>query len=319
MVTAKLRAEHRAEATTQGHVALYARDARWRRAVAKSLEDGGHSHREATSPAEIHQLLVSQRYDVLALKIRDETEAGEIAEVLEGVPLPVHTILLGSASALSLTLRRRRGGTFRYVPGVLPAKELSRLVDVSISSGTWEECATENGASAPLEEVDLEEIIQSAASAVYSRARRKRQRFHSAIEGPDTHAYANPVKLRWTLIELLKLTVSLAPHGALVSVEAEAGSEDWLIRIRASVTNRTLRSLPQVTEAVREKTKTLAAAARALKSQGGMLWVDIAGPAALAFCLTLPLPSEATRSVPPSGAQASPRGGTHRKEVRYSS
>ena len=41
------------------------------------------------------------------------------------------------------------------------------------------------------------------------------------------------------------------------------------------------------------KTKTLAAAARDLNEQGGMLWVELAGRKTVGICLTLPLPAEA--------------------------
>ncbi len=54
----------------------------------------------------------------------------------------------------------------------------------------------------------------------------------------------------------------------------------------------------RVTEAVRDETKTLAAIARAVKEQGGMLWVDLPRKAALAFCMTLPVSSTPARSVP---------------------
>ena len=288
---------HRYQAVTQGHVAVYARDARWRRAVAASLEEAGHSCGEAANVEEMKRLLTGQRFDVLALKVRNEAEADDVAEALAGVKLPLHTIVLGSASVLPASLPRRRGGTFRYVPGPLPARELSRLVDVSISAGMWEEGASDNSEIANLEQVELEETIDSAAAAVYSQANRKHQRFHSAVVGPATHAFADPAKLRQALIALLRMTVSAAPYRALISVDAETSRGEWLIRISATNGKRAPRRRAETTEALRGEAKTLAAVARALQEQGGMLWVELAGPAALAFSLTLPFSPEAAQIV----------------------
>lgn len=276
---------------TQGHIALYAQDARWRRAMAKSLGKAGHSHQEAASPSEIRRVLDSQRFDVLALKVRDEEDARAVADALEGVTMPLHSIVVGSASALPLTLRARRGGTFRYVPGRITARELSRLVDLSISAGTWEEGATENGTGAQIEEVDMEEAIESAASAVYGQARRKRQRFTTVVEGPVAGVLADRAKLRHALVTVLRLMVTLAPRGALVSVDARASDDEWLIRVRASSEGGPQREPAQIAQSLREETEALSAASRDVQSQNGMLWVELAGPAALAVCLTLPLPA----------------------------
>lgn len=277
-------------------MALYARDSRWQRAVASSLTEAGHSHREAASPAEMHELLLRQRFDVIVLKVRDEQDGREIAEVLDGVKLPFHAILLGNASALPLTLRHQRAGTFRYVPGRLAARELSRLVDASIRAGAWEDETQEQAGSPQLEEVDLEDTIDSAASAVYEHARRKRQSFTTVVEGPVTHVLGQPNKLRRTLVELLKLAVSIAPRGDTIAVEARAGRDEWMIRIRAFAGNRTRGGPEQVAEALDAESKTLTAVAREVQEQGGMLWVELKGPAALALCLMLPLPPEATAS-----------------------
>jgi len=274
---------------TQGHVAVYAEEARWRRAVAKSLERAGHTHGVAASPAETRQLLDSQRFDVLTLKVRDEADARELEKALAGVTLPLHSIVLGGASALLLTLHSRPGGTLRYVPGLLSAEDLSRLVDASISAGTSEEGIIESEAPAHIEEVELEEAIEGAASAVYGQARRRRHRFTTVIEGPATYALSEPARLRRCLIALLKLAMVLAPPGARVSVNARAGSDEWTIEIRASAPAGRTRNHREVAEALREEHPTLLAAARDIQRQGGMLWVELRGPAAPATHFTLPL------------------------------
>jgi CheY-like chemotaxis protein len=292
---------------TLGHVAVYARDGRWRRTMASSLEKAGHSHQEAASPEEIHRLLLSQRFDVLALKVRDEQDAREVAEALDGLALPPHGILVGRGSAQLLTLRPENDGILRYVPGPLAVNEVSHLVEVSMNAGTWqEERITESASDAQIEEVEIEEVIESAASAVYALAKRKRQRFRTVVEGPVPHVLADPAKLRRAVVTLLRLSVTLAPRGALVSVEARAGREEWSIRIRAAAGRGRVRAPAQLAESLREETRMLAAVSRDIQQQGGLLWVELLGPGALALCLTLPLPAGEERSAPavPSGLLA---------------
>ena len=290
MVSAIRNAGSRTE--TQGHVALYARDARWRKAAARSLEEAGHSHGEAANPEELQQLLRSLRFDVLALNVRDEQETLEISKTLKDAPLPPHTILVGNACVLPLTLHRKPGATFRYAPGSIPAKELSRLVDVSIKTGTWDEPPFENGDHSQLEEVDLQEIIEDAASTVMSLAHKKRQRFQSAIAGPTSYAFADRRKLHQALVSVLKLIVSLAPRGALISVDA-TGNDDWIVRISVASRRPATRWPTRAVESLREEgAKVLTAVSRSLRNQGGMLWVDLQGSAGLAFSLTLPIAPE---------------------------
>jgi len=269
---------------------LYARDPSWRRSMAKSLEQAGHSQRAASTPAEVRELLVRQRFDVLTLKVRDSEEARQLAEALDGVPLPAHGILVGSASALTLLQRSKRAGDFRYVPGALPVHELSRLVDASISSGASEESAAENSAAAQIEEIDLEEAIERAAASVYPEARRKRQRFNTVVEGPTTNALANAARLQRTLVTLLSLIVESAPRGALVSAEARAAGDEWTVRVRASGVSTD--SSARLTEALHHKAQALTTASRDARLQGGLLWVELTRGATVGACLTLPLPSD---------------------------
>ena len=290
------RNDQRSAAMTQGHVAVYARDARWLRSVGRSLEKAGHSCQQMPDQDALQGLLMRQRFDVLVLKVRDELDARKIARVLENVTPPHHVILVGSASALPLTLKARRAGTFRYVPGQITAREIACLVDASISAGVWEEFLVENGDVSHLQEVDLQETIERAAATVYTQANRKRQRFNTAVTGPATHVLGNAAKLRRTFAALLKLIVSLAPQGAAISVEARAGQEDWAIHIRASGKGAGLRPA-DLAEELQEERRTLTAISRSVREQGGVLWVELVGPAALALCLTLPLPTRALQRV----------------------
>ena len=283
------------EPGTQGHIAVYAKDARRRQALARTLSAAGHSHHEAATPDELHRLLDHQQFDVAALIVRDSEEAEALAAALDDVQLPLHTILVGSASALPLTLKRRRGSTFRFVPGQLTAREITHLVDSSISAGTWDEASTDNGHGSHLERVELEEIIERAAATVYSEAKRKRQRFNTVVSGAHGYVLGNPAKLRHIFSALLRLFVSLAPTGVTVSIDAHA-NDKWVIDVKASDGKARRRPVADIAAELREERAALTAVAREIREQGGMLWVELAGPAALALCLTLPLPAEALES-----------------------
>ncbi len=280
------------ETLTQGHVALYARGPRWLRTTARSLAGAGHSCREAASPAELRRLLLSQRFDVLVARVSNEQDGNEVATALHGVALPPHAIQVGGGTALGTPLRSRRRGTLRYVPGRLPGPELSRLVDISIRAGTWEElCADGGDAHDTEEEVDMEEAIERAASSVYAHAKRRRQRFRTLVEGPTVYALAHPERLQRTLSALLELLVDLAPNGAVISVEAKAGDEDWTVRLSAFVRNRRFRVPAGSADSLCLEKGMLARLSRDIERQGGLLWVELMGPDALSLCFTLRAPA----------------------------
>ncbi len=298
----------RHEVASQGHVALYSRDARWRAAVSASLIEAGHSFGQAAQPEEVQRLLAAQRYDVLALQVHDAAEAAAIASALQGAPLPLHTILAGDANALPLRLDRSAGGTFRYVPGDLTPAELSRLVDVSIISGAWDDPGSDNGAAAggpapSLREIDLHDIIDRAASSVLGRAHRKKQTFRSEVIGPGSAAYGDRKALIQALSSLLKITIAASPERAAIATEAEARDGEWLIRISSAREEKAGASAPasaaldaggeHAVEILRDETKTLKSVSKLMRAQGGMLWVELQTTGLPAFALTIPLPTTA--------------------------
>ncbi len=222
------------EAVTQGSVAVYAKDSRRRLALARSLSGAGHSESSVATPQELHRLLTHQRFDLVAMIVQSHEEVEAIGAALHGVQLPLHTILLGNASGLPLTMKRRRGGTFRFVPGRLTVAEITHLVDASISAGTWDEAPGENGGGSEAEKVELEEVIERAASAVYGKAKRKRQRFSVSISGSHRYVLGGGVKLRHMFTALLRLIASAAPVDAIVSVNASAERGEWKIGVSAT-------------------------------------------------------------------------------------
>jgi len=234
-------------------------------------------------------MLLSQRFDLLALNVRDEVDARELAEALQGAALPPHSILSGSTSALPLIQQHRLQGTLRYSPGQLPAEELRRLIEASLSAGTWFDAPAEDVALTNIQVVDLEEMIENAAAEVYPAARRKRQRFSTVVEGPTSEALADPVTLHRAFVSLLELVVSLSPRGALVSVQARATGDEWTIRITATAKNAPIDGLARITDGLRAEARALRAAYRDISLQGGLLWVEVSRKTALGICLALPL------------------------------
>jgi signal transduction histidine kinase len=239
----------------------------------------------------VFALLERQRFDVLALKVRDEDDARDIADALGEVRLPPHGILVGGAGVRLLTLNTRAEGIWRFVPRPLPAEEVSRLVDVSISSGIYES-AHDNGNGSAIEEVDMEETIEAAASAVYALAKRRRQRFSTVVDADGQRMRTDPGRLRRALVALLRLVVTLAPRSAHVAVEARAGKDEWTVRIAASPARAGARAFVHLADHLGDETHALNAVSRDVHLLGGLLWVELMGPSALALCLTLPLPPE---------------------------
>jgi hypothetical protein len=274
----------------QGHVLIFARDKRWRRAVEEALDAGGHSQQSAGDAAALRELAGRQRFDVVTMRVRNDEEATELADALEGQRLPDHGVLVGSFAALSLIQRLGRRGTFRYVPGAVRPHEVVRLVEACISAGTVEE-AHDGSIATQIEEVDLEEACEDAAASVYSEARKRNQRFNTVIEGPDTIALADAGKLRRVLRSLLHVLVNASPRGARISMEAHATGDDWLVRLGS--TNGRENSLVHASERLQDETRALAAASRLMNEQGGLLWIELSGDAAAGLCLTLPLPMPA--------------------------
>lgn len=273
---------------TQGHVALYAKDEQWRRAAAASLASAGHSHHEAGTAEEVRRLLDYQRFDVLVLKVDADAEALDLAQRLEEAVPPIHTILLGTSGALPALMERGGAGTFRFVSGTLSAVDLSRLVDTSINAGVWREGVSDSVGGDRFEVVELEEMIERAASSVHLQARRKHHPFHVFVSGSNELRLADRAKLGRTLGTLLRLIITLAPRGTPIYVEARARVEGWTITVRAESGARHVAHAAQVAEDLGEDPELLSALSRDVREQGGVLWVELAGPASPAMCLMLP-------------------------------
>lgn len=282
----------REDAWTSGHIVVYAKNERRRRAIVRALEAGSHSCRMAGTPAQLRRLLDHQRFDAGILVVRDRNEAEELAPPLDHVRLPTHTIVIGSARALP-HLRRRRGDTLRITPSNLTAGEIAKLAEASLSQGTWDEISTEGNGGSPREALELEEIIESAATAVYAQAKRKRQRFTTVVSASEGHVLGNRSVLRRVFSRLLAAVVELAPVGAAITTSANDESGEWQISIGAHNGGATRSSLATTAAELDQEHDVLQAVSQDIRDQGGILWVELAGPTALSVCFTLPLPAEA--------------------------
>jgi hypothetical protein len=181
------------------------------------------------------------------------------------------------------------------VPGQLSPAELSRLVDVTISSGAWLEPPSENGRASQLREVDLEESIDSAAASMVAQARRKKQTFRSTVAGNGVMALGDPERLTHSLASLLLLVTTAAPASSRINVEAEALEDEWVVRVAASTRPRTAGRVEQALRILRQNTPALRSVAEAMKAQRGMLWVELQSSGLPAFALTLPTATRSTR------------------------
>jgi hypothetical protein len=239
----------------------------------------------------LRRLLEHQRFDAGALVVRDQDEADDLGPAFDRVRLPTHTIVIGSASALP-HLKRRRGDTLRFGSSHLTAGEISKLAGASIRQGTWDEFAGEADDSPHHETLELEEIIENAATAVYKQAKRKQQRFTTVVSASDGHVLGSRAALRGIFRRLLGTVVDLGPIGAAITIKASDEHGEWQISVGAR--NGTARPTLAATSAeLIEEHDTLKAISQDIRDQGGILWVELAGPAAISLCLTLPLPAEA--------------------------
>ncbi len=275
-----------------GHIATYAAGDRRRQAIGRALDAAGHSYREAGTPQELRRNLDYQRFDVGVWVVREDSEAEAIGDVLAEVKLPLHSIVVGAASALP-HMKRRRGGTLRLVPSTAPAGDIARLAGASISQGGWDEPAAQEEPASDRELVELEDIIEHAATAVYAQAKRKRQSFRTFVSAEEGHVLGSRSKLRKIFTSLLKVVVDLAPVGTSIATNAIEQAGEWQISIGAANGSAVRRPLATTASDLTDEREALKAVSEEIRDQGGIMWVELAGPAALSICFTLPIPVEA--------------------------
>jgi len=280
----------RREASPKGHIAIYAVNDRRRNAICRAARAAGHSCEDAGTVDDLRRALEQHRFDVGVWVVRDEAEAETLGRALDGLKLPIHTLVIGAPAALP-HIRRRRGGSLRFVPAHLTAAEIARVATTSITRGTWIEEGEDTNHQR--EAVELESIIDSAASSVYADARRKSQRFSSSVSAETGQVFGSRSALRKIFSSLLGVVVELAPAGASINTQAVEGDDEWQISVAATVNGASRRPISTKAGDLSDEEDALQAVSQEIRDQGGILWVDLAGPEALSVSFTLPLPAEA--------------------------
>lgn len=276
------------DTSLKGHIAVFAVSGRRRAAIVRAFKAEGHSTEDAAAPADMRRLLDHRRFDVGTWVVRDDVEATDLSAALAGTKLPIHTLVVGPAAAL-LHIKRRRGGSLRLVSSNLTAAEIAKVAGGAIGQGTWEEPGTADDCN-HREPVVLESIIESAASAVYKRAKRKQQRFSTVVSSASGQILGRRTKLSRIFTALLRIVVDIAPVGATIATTANESPGEWQITVSASHGDAARRPIAITAGELSGEEEALRAVSQEIRDQGGVLWVDLAGPEALAVCFTLPLP-----------------------------
>jgi signal transduction histidine kinase len=162
-----------------------------------------------------------------------------------------------------------------------------------------------NGGPPDLEmaDVDLEDVVESAAITVYSEACRKDQRLVLNIEEAASRVRADPAKLRRALAILLCRAVREAPVAGTVTLEAKREGSDCLITMSDSaegVSHEEIRRLFQPAESIEgapevETRLQLSPVQRLVGQHGGRVWVESRPGHGIGVFILLPQPSDGRR------------------------
>ncbi len=278
------------DASPKGHIAIYASNDRRGSAIARAAEAAGHSCQKADTPKAVRRLLDHQRFDLGLWVLRDDAEAADLGAALAGTKLPIHTVVVGSATALP-HIGRRRGGSLRLISSNLTSAEITKVAGVSIGQGTWEEPDVDDDSN-HREPIVLESIIETAASANYARARRKEQRFSTVVSSASGHVFGTRRQLRRIFTKLIRVVVDLAPVGATIATIAHEDATEWQIYVTASNGDADHRPIEITAGELSDEEEAIREVSREVRDQGGILWIDLAGSEAMSVCFTLAIPEE---------------------------
>ena len=278
------------DASPKGHIAIYASNDRRGSAIARAAEGCGHSSQKANTSAGVRRVLDHQRFDVGVWVVRDEAEAVDLGAALEGTKLPIHTVVVGSATALP-HIKRRRGGSLRLVPSNLTAAEIATVAGACIGRGTWEEQGDADDGN-HREPILLESIIEAAASANYTRAKRKQQRFSTVVSSASGHVFGTRRQLRRIFTKLIRVVIDLAPVGATIATIAHENATEWEICVTASSGDAPRRPIATTAGELSDEEEAIREISQDIRNQGGILWIDLAGSEAMSVCFTLAIPEE---------------------------
>lgn len=150
-----------------------------------------------------------------------------------------------------------------------------------------------------LEDVDVEDSIEEAASALYTEALRKQQRLIVDIADEASVVRADRRMLRSVLVRLLARAVRATPAGGTVTVSARRTNGSSLISVSDSALPIEDEDLPHVFRPFAKLHSdalfgdaapgpALPLAKQLVELQGGSIWVERPADGGNAFCFSLP-------------------------------
>ncbi len=145
-----------------------------------------------------------------------------------------------------------------------------------------------------LTDVDLEDAVEAAAVVVYPSASERRQRLVIDIDDSVPKVYADSVKLKRILTNLLEHASRHAPRAGTVTVRACADQGDCVISVSHAGDGATQADLRRLfgPDAGKNGLPSLSRVQRLVEQHGGRLWIESQkGQGTTAF-VSLPLGAE---------------------------
>ena len=231
--------------------------------------------------------LLAERYD----SVREvDRERYFLSSVCHEVQISVQAVA-GYIELLAADLQRPAG----------PLAEIhTRMRRLSTVVADLADLATDGSEERPLrvEALDLEGIVEEAASVVYTEALRKQQRLIIDIDEEAVAVRADPRLLRRLLVRLLAHAVRATPHHGTVKVSASRPNGSCLIGVSdgglpidedPAVVFRPFAKVHS--EALRGDAApgpALALAKQLVETQGGCIWVERPAEGGNTFCFSIP-------------------------------
>ena len=176
----------------------------------------------------------------------------------------------------------------------------TRMRRLSTVIGDLADLATDGSEKRPLrlEAVDLEDIVEEAASVVYTEAERKQQRLIINIDEEAVTVRADPRLLRRLIVRLLAHAVRATPAHGAVRVSASRTNDSCVVGVSdgglpidedPAVVFRPFAKIHS--EALRGDAApgpALALAKQLVETQGGNIWMERPAEGGNTFCFSIP-------------------------------
>ena len=231
--------------------------------------------------------LLAERYDS---RREVDRERYFLSSVCHEVQISVEAVA-GYIELLAADLQRPTG----------PLAEIhTRMRRLSTVVGDLADLAADGSEERPLrvETVDLEGIVEEAASVIYTEALRKQQRLIIDIDEEAVAVRADPRLLRRLLVRLLAHAVQATPAHGTVRVSASRPNDSYLIGVSdggltidedpAAVFRPFVRFHSEALRGDAAPGPALALAKQLVETQGGSIWVERPAEGGNTFCFSIP-------------------------------